>query len=50
LGQSGGELVRWTMEGYAGSRRRPRQGTAVVITPPASVAALQTGYRAQVAG
>jgi len=47
---AGGELVRWTTEGYASSRPRPRRGTAVVITPPASVAVLRTGYRAQVAG
>ena len=42
---SGDQLVRWTTDGYAGSRPRPRprRGTAAVITPPASVAALRSG-------
>ena len=43
-----GGLVRWTTSGYAESRRRPGLGTAVLITPPASVAALREGYRPQV--
>jgi hypothetical protein len=42
-------LVRWTTTGYADARRRPRRGTAVVLTPPASVAALRAGYVPQVA-
>ena len=42
-------LVRWTTEGYAEPRERPRQGTAAVLTPPASVAVLRTGYAPQVA-
>ncbi len=42
-------LVRWTTEGYAAPRERPGQGTAAVLTPPASVAALRTGYAPQVA-
>ena len=42
-------LVRWTTEGYADPRERPRQGTAAVLTPPASVAVLRTGYAPQVA-
>jgi hypothetical protein len=43
-------LVRWTTGGYADARRRPRQGTAAVLTPPTSVAALRAGYVPQVAG
>lgn len=46
---TGDGLVRWTTEGYAESHRRPRQGTAAVLTPPASVAALRAGYRPQIA-
>jgi len=42
-------LVPWTTEGYADTRERPRRGTAAVLTPPASVAALRTGYAPQVA-
>ena len=42
-------LVRWTTEGYAPRRRRPVRGTAAVLTPPASLAALATGYRPQIA-
>jgi hypothetical protein len=42
-------LVRWTTAGYADARRRPRDGTAAVLTPPASVAALRAGYVPQVA-
>ncbi|UGS34348.1 hypothetical protein [Capillimicrobium parvum] len=44
----GAELVEWTTEGYGARRRRPRQGTATVITPPASVAVLRAGYPIQV--
>jgi hypothetical protein len=40
----GPELHEWTQEGYGGRRRRPRRGTATVITPPATVAALRAGY------
>ncbi len=42
-------LVRWTTTGYADAHSRPRQGTAVMLTPPASVAALRAGYVPQVA-
>jgi hypothetical protein len=45
----GDELVLWTTEGYAGSHRRPRRGSAVVLTPPASMAAMAAGYRPQMA-
>ena len=44
-----GGITRWTADGYAGTRLRPRTGTAVVVTPPASAAALRAGYRPQVA-
>ncbi|HTZ87716.1 MAG TPA: hypothetical protein VMB05_13700 [Solirubrobacteraceae bacterium] len=44
----GGELVQWTREGYGARRRRPRRGTATAITPPATVAVLQTGYPVQI--
>jgi hypothetical protein len=42
-------LVRWTTEGYADTSPRPRNGTAVLLTPPASVAALRAGYAPQIA-
>lgn len=41
-------LVRWTTQGYAAVRPRPRRGTAVVLTPPATVAALRAGYQPQI--
>ncbi|HEY8308378.1 MAG TPA: hypothetical protein VIG79_17035, partial [Lapillicoccus sp.] len=40
-------LVRWTTEGYADGSSRPRTGTAAVLTPPASLAALRAGYEPQ---
>jgi hypothetical protein len=40
----GTELVEWSREGYGAHRHRPRHGTATVITPPSSVAALRLGY------
>jgi len=42
-------LVHWTTTGYADARSRPRQGTAVVLTPPSSVAVLRAGYVPQTA-
>jgi hypothetical protein len=42
-------LLRWTTRGYAEPRRRPVSGTAAVLTPPTSVAALRAGYPPQVA-
>ena len=42
------ELVEWTERGYGRRLARPRRGTASVITPPASVAALRAGYPAQI--
>jgi len=44
----GRELVEWTREGYGARRPRPQRGEAVVITPPASVAALAAGYPVQI--
>ena len=41
----GGSLLRWTPQGYADSRRRPRGGTAAVLTPPAVLGVLAAGYR-----
>jgi hypothetical protein len=45
---AGAELVEWTTDGYGERRRRPRRGTATVITPPASVAVLRAGYPLQI--
>jgi hypothetical protein len=42
-------LLRWTTRGYAEPRRRPVSGTAAVLTPATSVAALRGGYAPQVA-
>ena len=46
----GGELIEWTHDGYGLHRRRPKRGTATVITPPTTVGALRAGYRAQIDG
>jgi hypothetical protein len=45
---AGDQLVEWTREGYAGRRARPSRGTADVLTPPSTLAALRAGYRAQI--
>src|SRR5262249_20883462 len=45
----GADLVEWTTEGYGAGRRRPRRGTATVITPPSTLAALRAGYPVQIA-
>jgi hypothetical protein len=45
----GAELVPWTLAGYGAPRRRPRRGTAVAITPPATMAVLRAGYPVQLA-
>jgi hypothetical protein len=45
---AGGHLVEWALEGYRGRRPRPVRGTARVVTPPATVAALRAGYPVQV--
>lgn len=44
----GPHLAQWTAAGYRARRRRPRQGTASVITPPSTVAALSAGYPVQI--
>jgi hypothetical protein len=44
----GSHLAEWTAQGYRTRHRRPTRGTANVITPPSTVAALRAGYRAQV--
>lgn len=42
-------LVPWTTAGYADPQARPVAGTATLITPPATVAALTAGYTPQIA-
>jgi hypothetical protein len=44
----GSHLAEWTTGGYRARHRRPRQGTANVITPPSTVAALRAGYPVQI--
>ena len=44
----GSHLAEWTVHGYRARHRRPRRGTATVITPPSTVAALRAGYQAQI--
>jgi hypothetical protein len=44
----GSQLAEWTAEGYRTRRRRPGHGTAQVITPPSTVAALRAGYPVQI--
>jgi len=44
----GDHLSEWTSRGYRGRRRRPARGSAAVITPPATVAALRAGYPVQI--
>jgi hypothetical protein len=44
----GDQLTVWTHEGYRDKRARPPRGTASVITPPSSVAALRAGYGVQI--
>lgn len=41
-------LVPWTTGGYAAPMARPRTGTADVITPPSTIAALVGGFRPQI--
>ncbi|GIH16218.1 hypothetical protein [Rugosimonospora africana] len=45
---SGDHLTEWATEGYRTRRRRPRVGTARVITPPSTLAVLRAGYPVQV--
>lgn len=44
----GDQLSAWAREGYGERRLRPTRGTANVITPPSSVAALRAGYPVQI--
>jgi hypothetical protein len=46
---AGGHLTRWTHEGYGDRRPRPARGSASVVTPPSTVAALRAGYPVQIA-
>jgi hypothetical protein len=41
----GGALLRWTPDGYATRRRRPRGVAVDVLTPPAILTVLSVGYR-----
>ncbi|HEY1778732.1 MAG TPA: hypothetical protein VGG41_21425 [Solirubrobacteraceae bacterium] len=43
-----GELIEWNERGYGERRRRPRRGTASVITPPSMLAVLTAGYPVQI--
>jgi hypothetical protein len=43
-----GHLAEWTATGYGRQRRLPRAGTVRVLTPPATIAVLRAGYRAQI--
>jgi hypothetical protein len=43
----GGSLLRWTPQGYDARRRRPRDISVDVLTPPAILAVLAAGYRPQ---
>ncbi|HZT97400.1 MAG TPA: hypothetical protein VFB34_11265 [Chloroflexota bacterium] len=47
---AGDHLTEWTYQGYATRRRRPRSGNATVLTPPATVAVLRSGYPVQIEG
>ena len=40
----GKSLLRWTPEGYAARKPRPRRVTVDVLTPPAILAVLNGGY------
>jgi hypothetical protein len=42
------QLSEWTTAGYGRRRGRPRRGTAEVLTPPSTVAALRAGYPVQI--
>jgi hypothetical protein len=44
----GDQLSEWTREGYGKCRNRPARGSAKVITPPSTVAAIRAGYPAQI--
>ena len=44
----GDRLVAWARGGYGESRRRPTRGEAELLTPPATVTVLQSGYPVQI--
>ena len=44
----GDDLIEWTRQGYGDGRSRPSRGTADVITPPSTLAALRAGYPVQI--
>jgi hypothetical protein len=44
----GDELVSWTESGYGERQARPLRGTATVLTPPSTLAALRAGYQVQI--
>lgn len=41
----GARLLRWTAQGYGGTRPRPRGIDVEVLTPPSILAVLKAGYR-----
>src|SRR5689334_24947058 len=41
----GNALLRWTPKGYGSTKRKPRGTMVDVLTPPAILGALATGYR-----
>ena len=41
----GNSLLQWTPSGYDGRKRRLRKAIVDVLTPPASLAVLEAGYR-----
>jgi hypothetical protein len=43
-----GALTTWSPAGYGDRLRRPLRGTATVLTPPATLAALRSGYPVQI--
>jgi hypothetical protein len=44
----GRDLVAWSPSGYDARMKRPRRGTATVLTPPATLAVLRAGYPVQI--
>lgn len=45
----GNHIVGWTTAGYQAPEPRPVAATAVVLTPPATLAVLRHGYRPEIA-
>jgi hypothetical protein len=44
----GRDVIEWTADGYGDRRRRPRRGTADMLTPPSTLRVLQAGYPVQI--